>query len=364
MPIIWRYLLRNYLQVFSLCVLSFIAVLFVMRFKDIAEFAAMSSSPASILLFSLYQIPYILPDAIPISCVIASMILFQKMSQNHELIALRAAGFSLKSILFPLLGAGLVISLCNFSVISEIAPKTKFLSKQLSHDMTASNPFFIFNKIAEGKMTNAYVDLKALRGGQKAKDVVLILNNQTHGRLGVMTAKELSLEGDNLVGKDVSIVSSIDSKFAENFDHLVIENQVAMTTKASNLSELIKDADWHMGLEYLPLRMVMAKAALKNQTVFKDSAGMELARRLSIAIAPVVFTLMGAAFGMEIGRNKNKKGIIYATLLSALYLSCFVAAKSFKHAPIVAWSVYFLPFPIIIALSIQALRNVSRGITS
>lgn len=362
MPIIWRYMLRAYLQIFFLCVTGFIAVLFVIRFKDIADFATLNSDTPSILLFSLYQIPYILPNAVPISCVIAAMLLFQRMSHTNELTALRAAGLNLRSILYPLFLASCVITLLNLAVVAEVAPRCKLLSKELSYKMTAANPFYIISKISEGKMTNAYIDMRALRGGKKAKDVLLILNNHSNERLGIMTAKEFLVSGDTLTGKDVTIVSSLDSKDRNSFDHLVIENQATMTTKASNLSTLLRDNSWSVGLDYLPLRMLLVKGAAKTKSIFMDSTGLEIARRLSIALTPLIFTLMGAAFGMEVGRKQTRKGLVMAASLCAFFLLCFMGAKTFKHTPWLAWGIYFVSYPLILWLSFRSLSRFSEGI--
>ncbi|MBS0615954.1 MAG: LptF/LptG family permease [Verrucomicrobia bacterium] len=359
MPRVWRYLLRSYLQVFILCVLGFIGVLLVMRFKDIAEFATLHSDSFSIFLFTLYQIPYILPEAIPVACVISSMLLLQKMSHYGELTTLRASGIGLKTVLFPLLLTGTILSLVNFSIVSDLGPQCKYLTKELTRQMTASNPFFIFNKITEGKMKNAYVDMRTMRGGKRAKDVLLVLNNQSNGRLGIMTAKELFLQGDDLLGKDVTWISSVDSKNKESFDHLIIENQSAMSTKSSNLSALLQDAEWHTGTEYMPLRALLAKAAVKGK--WSQAFTIDFARRLAIGLSPLAFTLMGAAFGMQIGRKQTKQGIITATLLCALFLCCFVGAKSMSN-PLVVATVYFLPYPVILFLSLRALKKVERGI--
>lgn len=361
MPIVWRYLLRNYLQVLFFCVLSFIAVLFVMRFKEIAEFTALNSHPLSVFLFSLYQIPYLLPEAIPISCLITSILLFQRMSNAQELTALRAAGFGVSSLLFPLLCASFVLSLVNFTLVSEVVPRTKSLTKELTYNMMSSNPFYIFHKIAEGKLTNAYVDIHALQGGSQANDVLLIMNNRSNGRLGIMTAKELLIDGPLLKGTHVSIVSSVDSKKKEAFDHLVIENQDMMETKAEHLSQLLKDVNWSLASDYLPLRMLLAKIALQK-SFFKNSASLDIARRFSIALTPFLFTFLGSVFGMEIGRQKTKKGILWAALLAAFYLSCFVGAKSMKSTPLIGWIIYFIPYPLILFCTFRSLRKVSRGV--
>src|SRR5579863_9043123 len=102
MPIVWRYLLRSYFQVLLLCVSAFIGVLIVLRFQEIARFATSGAAKLKILLFTLLQIPYILPIAIPVSCLIAAMLLFQRLSHTQELTALRTSGFGLKTISTPL----------------------------------------------------------------------------------------------------------------------------------------------------------------------------------------------------------------------------------------------------------------------
>lgn len=362
MPILWRFLLKSYFQVFLLCMTSFIAALFVMRFKDIAEFATLNSDALSIFLFSLYQLPYVLPLAIPISCVIASMLLFQKLSHYQELTALRAAGVSLRHLLIPLMLGALLLSVVNFTVVAELAPRCRFWAKELTFEMTSNNPFYIFNKITDGKLTNAYVEIRTLRGGKKAKDVLLILNNRTHERLGIMTAEELSIEGENLLGKNVTVISSVDSKLSQGFDHLVIENQDSMSTPSSSLSQLLKSAKWSLRPEYLSFKDLLIRLAISQKNFWSNTHALEMARRLSLALTPLAFTLLGAAFGMEIGRRHTRRGLIWTVGLTALYLSAFIGAKSMKHFHLTAWALYFLPFVVIALFSLRSLKRVSRGI--
>lgn len=362
MPILWRFLLKSYFQVFCLCMTSFIAALFVMRFKDIAEFATLNSDALSIFLFSLYQLPYVLPLAIPISCVIASVLLFQKLSHYHEFTALRAAGISLRHLLVPLILGSLLLSALNFIVVAELGPRCRFWAKELTYEMTSSNPFYIFNKISEGKLTNAYVEIRTLRGGKKAKDVLLILNNRVHERLGIMTAEELSIEKETLLGKNVSVISSVNSNLPDGFDHLVIENQASMSTPAASLSQLLHSAKWHLRPEYLPFKDLMIRLMLSQKKFWSNTHALEIARRLSLAFTPFFFTLLGAAFGMEIGRRHTRRGLLWAVTLTALYLSAFIGAKSMKHFPKLAWLLYFVPFGILGFFSMRSLKRISKGI--
>ena len=196
MPIIWRYLLRSYFQVLLLCVSTFISVLIVLRFQEIAQFATSGAPKLTILLFALLQIPYILPIAIPVSCLIAAMLLFQRLSLSHELTALRTCGFGLKAIATPLFFAGFFLTLINFTIASELAPRCRGMSKQLVYEIASSNPLFLLQKESLLKLKNAYFDIGVLRAGKYAEDVLIAIKNSSNEKITLMSAKELTLKGD------------------------------------------------------------------------------------------------------------------------------------------------------------------------
>ena len=111
MPFVWRLLLRNYFQVFFLCMSGFISILLVTRVQEIARLAAVNSQIGKIFLFTLFQIPYILPIAIPISGLIAAILLLNRLSHTHELTAFRASGIGVKTLGTPLLMAAFLLSI-------------------------------------------------------------------------------------------------------------------------------------------------------------------------------------------------------------------------------------------------------------
>ncbi len=363
MPILWRYLLRSYFQVLILCVTSFISVLLVLRFQDIARFATSGAPKLKILFFTLLQVPHILPIAIPVSCLIAAMLLFQRLSHTQELTALRTCGFGLKTIATPLLFAGFFLTVVNFSIASEISPQCRSKSKQLIFEMAAANPLFLLQKESLIKLKNAYYDIGVLKANRYAEDLLFVVKNTSSGRMTIMSAKELSLKGDLLKGQQVTFISSVDPKNEKGFDHLVIENQAEMNTKAANLTPFLQTVDWTTSHEFLSSRMILAlDFAKKGHFFLSKSAQVELAKRLSISIAAFTFTLIGLAFGMQISRNRSKKGTVWAISLACLYLICFIAAKSFRHSPAISTAILLLPHPIIILLCLKSMKSIQRGV--
>jgi len=364
MPIIWRYLLRSHFQVLLLCVSTFISVLIVLRFQEIDRFATSGATKLKIFLFALLQIPYILPIAIPVSCLIAAMLLFQRLSHTHELTALRTSGFGLKTITAPLLFAGFFLTAINFTLASEISPRCKGLTKQLIFEIATANPLFLLQKESLVKLKSAYFNIGVLKANKYAEDVLIVVKNSSNGRMTVMSAKELSLKGELLKGEKVTFISSVDPKKESGFDHLVIENQAEMNTKAANLSQFLQTMDWTSSYDYLPLRMILAHdiAAAKDQFHLSKGAQVEISRRISISLAAFTFTLIGIACGIQISRNRSKKGIIWAIGLAAFFLVCFISAKSFRHSPMTATMIYLLPHPLIILISLRFLKSIREGV--
>ncbi len=363
MPILWRYLLRNYFQVFFLCVSGFISVLLVTRFQEIAKFASLCEEKSAIPLFIFYQIPYILPIAIPISCVLASILLIQKMSITHEMTALRASGLSLQRIYSPLILASFFLGLLNLHVTSELAPECRRLSRTLIYEMTAVNPLFLLQKDSLIKIKHTFIDMQDFQSGEYAKDLIFAIHNQSNDRINLMIAEKMSLEKGMLLGKNVTFLSSLDSKNPSNYDHIIIENQKFMTTQDSTLAGFIQTTSQPLGYEHLPFRLMVAKKEHEKpySRSTKKRFNAEITRRASLTLAPFTFTVIGLAFGMEIGRKRSKKGIITAILLSLFFLIAFVGAKSFKHAPFASMVLYFLPHPIILFIAMMTLKNTSLG---
>ena len=294
------------------------------------------------------------------------MLLFQRLSHTHELTALRTAGLTIREIATPILFAGGVLTVLNFVICNEIAPRSKGISKNLIFEMAASNPLFLLQKESLIKLKNAYVDVKSLQAGNRAEDVVIVLKNSSSNQLGVLSAKELTLENKLLRGKQVAFISSADLKREDGFNHLIIENPKEMDTEASSLSQFVSDFSWTSAYDYLPLRRILAKeAVIRHQDGMPKSvarsAQVEIARRVSLSLAALAFRIIGVACGMEIGRTRSKKGVIYAIALAAGYMVCFIMAKSMRHSPALTMFFYFIPYPIILLISLRFLHAIREG---
>lgn len=351
MAILWRYALQSYLRVFSLSICTFIAVLIVSRFKDIARFTALSGDFGKTGLFILYHIPTILPIAIPISALIASLLLFQSLSRSFELTALRACGLSLRKIVSPLLAISLLLSLFNFSICAEIAPYCRREGKTMIYHETTQNPLLLLQRQKLVKIKHAFLDME-VKDDETIKDLILIVPNESTKRLSLLSARKLWIEQEELIGKDLSVVSYIDS--ANGFDTLIIENQSTMSTAAPLLSTALKKNRPRLDINALNLKMLSLSHKAKP-------AQIEMLRRLSLSLAVFSFTLLGCAFGVEQGRNPSKKNLFFALLLTLSVLMSYLLGKELKNFPLFAILAFLLPHPFIWGCSCLHLIRISKG---
>ena len=193
-----------------------------------------------------------------------------------------------------------------------------------------------------------------------------------------MFAKDVEVNRKEFRGNQMTLITSLTSDPGPQFDRLMIENIQESNTSVENFFQVLHKQVWKVNHDYLQLPLLLARLKTERQTLanhyllqvdeykkLKTSIRRiytEIIRRTSIGIAAFTFTLMGAAFGMSISRNRSYRGIVLVTLLAALYLVCYFVALGVDHMLPLAGALYIIPHAIIIAGSIWMLTRVSRGI--
>lgn len=363
MPILWRYILKPFLQIFFLSSVGLICVLLLTRIQDIARFATISGSLAKTLLFTSCQIPYILPFALPISLLIATMLLLGKLSQTSEITALRSAGISLHQIKIPIFFFALSVALFNFMTVSELGPYCRFVSKQMLYKLTAFNPLFMLQKNKQLKLKNSYIDMEQLEMGRDVKHLIFATKHQD--RISLVMAKNLSLDGADLIGEHLSYITTLPSKESEPLDHLIIENETRMRTPAPMFSALLNQSSDKPGSDHIPFKKLLRKIKKTPASEVKTlaKAKYELSRRLFFPLVTLAFPVLGIAFGMHIGRKSKTRRVLYALLLASFCFICFLTAKSLYAYPNLSFAFYVLiPHPLLICIALYSERKLARGI--
>ena len=103
-PILYRYIFREILIYFSLCLFIFTGILFLIRSLRLLDMVINKDVPLLdiVLLFS-YVIPRFLEIAIPMSLLLALIIAFGRLSADSEIVVMKASGLSIRRLARPVL---------------------------------------------------------------------------------------------------------------------------------------------------------------------------------------------------------------------------------------------------------------------
>ena len=147
--ILQRYVLKQFFVAFGVCLFTAITLFLVLDLFDRSRvFIKEGSTISQTLLYLLFKIPLIIHLMMPIAVLISTLIAIGRLSQLSEVTAMRACGLSVFSLAKPLLGAGLLVTLCAFILGESLVPWATEEGEKLYH-------LDIRKKVEKGKFSRA-----------------------------------------------------------------------------------------------------------------------------------------------------------------------------------------------------------------
>lgn len=363
MPLMWRYLLKKIISIFSLSIFSFIIVLLITRTHDIARFAILSSDPGGVAMFVLCQIPYILPIAIPLSCLISAFMTMNQLSSAHEVTAFRSLGFNLKALLTPILLLGLFLGCVNFMVAAELTPRARKVAQKLIFSSTMNNPLFLLQSSGKLGMQDTLIDMKTGGGGKVAKDVLFATKNDQTEQIILAKIDQLELEEEQLMGKNMVLITHGKSEDEASFDPLFIENQNSIRFSADFLCNLLENKQFRDEPKHWELGSLVHYLTSHDHKHHENyyKAFFELERRSFFALITFLLMWLGSVLGISVGRLRSKKNIVLVTFYPLLGFVFALVAKSFSKQPMLFSLLFATPLLIMILGALFSGRKILRG---
>ncbi len=115
MPILDRYILKRFLLIFLAAMVVFMVIFHIIDvIEKIDKFLEAAMSLSTIGTYYLYQLPYYINLAVPMSILLASVFTIGILAKHNELTAIKASGISLYRLSTPVLILGLLTSMASF----------------------------------------------------------------------------------------------------------------------------------------------------------------------------------------------------------------------------------------------------------
>jgi lipopolysaccharide export system permease protein len=119
-----------------------------------------------IIEFLIYTLAMLMPMALPLSMLLASIMTFGDMGENNELLAMKAAGISLFRIMKPVIVVSLLLSIGAFYFSNRVIPVSYKKLIALMSSIRQMRPEIV---VKEGVFSND-IDNFSIKVGRKSKD--------------------------------------------------------------------------------------------------------------------------------------------------------------------------------------------------
>jgi LPS export ABC transporter permease LptG len=136
-----RYILREFLKILGLVLISVIALYVIIDYTDTAKDARQNGIAASVLLrYYRFLIFYVLNYTLPISVLVATLVTFAMLSKNNEVTAIKSSGVSLYRVGAPVLAVAAVMSVLAYLNLDFVLPYSNQRVAQLKRRIEGKAP--------------------------------------------------------------------------------------------------------------------------------------------------------------------------------------------------------------------------------
>lgn len=347
LPIARLYILKIFAKFLGLSLFVFAALLIMLNLVQAVHQGALAGFSFYFLAKSMvYLLPNILATSLPLAFLLAMLLSLGQMSQDGEIIALRAGGFSFYEILSCVFYAALVSSLLLLFVNNWLGPKslkrsTDYMISMINRVTKIELKPRTFQQISEWTL---YADgVNALSGEMRGvkllrridKDGAPAFVNKISASAGrYRKAGESGLE----IELDDGQLSQTDAKDPEK---ILYGRFTSYTTLLPFFSE--SSAGRKLNQREISTTGLLArlKAGLPDpQTAAKYR--IEAASRFALALAPLVFFLVGAPLGVALDKRGRSAGFGLSLLIIFFYYGLTVSGMvlSRKYPGLFPWAIF------------------------
>ena len=211
------------------------------------------------------------------------------------------------------------------------------------------------------------------RSKNSVQKLLLFNYNKKTDQINCIRAHELKFADDYIYGKHVTLVNFIPGQ-TEDLNHMVLENQKKVVSRAQNLNHVLKRSSWRLSNDHLNLKLLLARLKDEKQKFASNPEGdlkahkkginqifSEIIRRLCLGFALPSCTLMASAFAIQTQRIENKKNFYQLMILTFAFLVSFFLAKSLDSYFVISSTLYLLAQLMLVIPAILRLKKLARG---
>lgn len=341
-----RYILREFLKILLLVILSTAALFIIVDYTDISgDIRENHIAAHTVLAYYRFLIFQILNYTLPISVLVATLVTFGILSKNNEVTAFKSSGVSLYRVALPILAMATVISVLCYFQLDYVLPYSNQRVDQIRSKIKGKGPVAVQNQQKlwfQGKGRYFINFLSYDREARQLSQVQVLELHPTKFRLTRRVYAErarwdgqgwvfehgwMRSFGDNNTSTDTPIVTPLRLFYAERPDDFATEVKSPDQMTFAQLHRYIE--------------------AVKKSGYAGEEMDVKLYAKTSWPFLSLVMALIALPFAFRIGKRGALYGVGIGLVLGILYWMIFAVFTKFGEvgnlpALLAAWSANIL----------------------
>lgn len=334
MKILRSYVIKEFVGplLLTLVVLNFVMAL-VGNLKKIADLIINKGVDLfSVLKLFIFMAPYIFTYALPIAVLVATLISLGRLSSDNEIVAIRASGINLISLVSPLLIIGMILSLALVVFNDRAASYAHYTYRKTLMEVGIKNPTAA---LEEGVFINSFQKyiLFIYRIDQKKNKLHNVRIYEPQGddkptrTIVAKSGEFITMPGKNIIKLKLMNGTS-DEPDPENPTSFYKLN---FKTYFMNLS--LSQAQEGGKLKKKPKEMTIKELKdealrLSNENIDPSPLITEINEKITLAFSCFVFVLIGAPLAIITRRREKSINIGLAGLIIVVYYPLFIGCEA------------------------------------
>ena len=325
-------------------------VTFVMMSVHLFRVFAMLSngaSPAMLTKLLLFLLPDVLRYALPFSILVATVLIFSRMSADNEIVALKASGIGIWQITAPALLLTLIFCAIGIWLGSDAAPRLRYASEQMRWQAMTNNPLALLEPGTVTKLSSQALIRVGSRDEKTGllKDIHLIETDKDGKALREIFAesclisanqeeRELKLELYNFVIDERPVSHDAMDAFRKKdgqSPHFLTGESISIPLEYGTIQDTKR---LERKLKLMPFNMLMGNLEwTKSQGQPVSKHWYEFHERLALAFSPLAFLLLGIPFGIRNRRSETSSGLVICILMALTYYGVMFLCTGLTEHP-------------------------------
>jgi len=290
---------------------------------DMANLVIQFGVPIRVVLeYALVRLPSFISFTVPMSVLLATLVAFGRLSVDHEMVAMKAAGISFFRILVPVLFFAIMATAISYELVTKIAPESLYMAKFIVAKNQSRHQFFPLNDIKLSSTTEDGLErITIAKSFDEATGVMqspVINDYAKNGELVRIThAQEARYQGNVWTLSDGETFQ-FDEKgeFQSRMTFKDAELNLSRTPSQISLEE--RNSDEMPSNQLRKTILVMERDPMKDKHQIR-SMWMKYRLRQALPFACLVFALVGAPSGIRPVRSSSSGGVAISVFIVLIY---------------------------------------------